>query len=741
MKFEVGKCPTDEDTFTNCLIVNPKDARQLDERFDDTYMRRTYVQVTFNGKHFIFAISASPKMTVRNLGLNGMQRKWIGVSLYTEVEVTPYPQNNMSYLATLSLEVDFLQKNKTTTTAYETDKMAEEVRKTYLNLPHTSHQEYFFRYENKSPYLSLKVNRMEFLNTQVLSGQNRGSVRQDVGILTGNTVITFDRKEDSVITLSGKAVGSSGTSNIINPDWDFSQMGIGGLDGEFNAIFRRAFASRVFPPTLIEQLGMSHVKGILLHGPPGTGKTLMARQVGKMLNTREPKIVNGPEILNKYVGESEKNIRDLFKEAEDDQKKFNINSPLHMIIFDEIDAICKQRGTVSGSTGVADTVVNQLLSKIDGVEQLNNILIIGMTNRKDLIDEALLRPGRLEVQMEISLPDENGRVQILEIHTARLKNSNKLAPDVNIRELAAQTKNFSGAEIEGLVRAANTTAMNRLVKVDGKVSIDRDAVDNLLVQKSDFMHAIEHDVKPKFGTASDDSEHFLANGIIEYGEPITKILTKAHLLINQAKNSKIIDPITVLLQGVQGSGKTALAAHIAYELSGFPCVKICSPEKMVGYSESAKCQAIKQIFDDACKSELSCIIVDDIERLLDFVPVGPRFSNVVLQALIVLLKKNLKRGKRLLIIGTSSLPQSTLESFQLYSCFNTVIDVPPVRNVDGLVKVVQNRLYLTEERISEFQNSAIGEMNVSVKKLINLIELASEVGDDDFVSELVSLIH
>ena len=178
------------------------------------------------------------------------------------------------------------------------------------------------------------------------------------------THVTFDRKEGSVINLTGKYVGNSGTCSIINPDWDFSQMGIGGLDGEFNSIFRRAFASRVFPPDLIEQLGMSHVKGILLHGPPGTGKTLMARQVGKMLNTRDPKIVNGPEILNKYVGESEKNIRDLFKEAEEDQKKYQINSPLHMIIFDEIDAICKQRGTVSGSTGVADTVVNQLLSKV-----------------------------------------------------------------------------------------------------------------------------------------------------------------------------------------------------------------------------------------------------------------------------------------------------------------------------------------------------------------------------------------
>lgn len=107
------------------------------------------------------------------------------------------------------------------------------------------------------------------------------------------------------------------------------------------------------------------------------------------------------------------------------------NSGLHIIIFDEIDAICKARGSVAGATGVHDTVVNQLLAKIDGVEQLNNILIIGMTNRRDMIDEALLRPGRLEVQMEIGLPNEQGRLQILNIHTSRMHQYKKINPDVD----------------------------------------------------------------------------------------------------------------------------------------------------------------------------------------------------------------------------------------------------------------------------------------------------------------------
>jgi vesicle-fusing ATPase len=201
----------------------------------------------------------------------------------------------------------------------------------------------------------------------------------------------------------------------------------------------------------VEQLGIHHVRGMLLYGPPGCGKTLIARQIGKVLNAREPKIVNGPEILDKFVGGSEQKIRDLFEDAEKEQKAEGANSMLHIIIFDEFDAICKSRGSTSDSTGVSDSIVNQLLSKIDGVDSINNVLIIGMTNRKDMIDDAILRPGRLEVHVEIGLPDEAGRLQILNIHTNSMRNAKpkRITDDAESRiaEIAARTKNFSGAEL------------------------------------------------------------------------------------------------------------------------------------------------------------------------------------------------------------------------------------------------------------------------------------------------------
>lgn len=183
------------------------------------------------------------------------------------------------------------------------------------------------------------------------------------GILTRHTFITFYKNAASPIKIKGSTKRPAANS-IIQPNFKFEDMGIGGLDTEFAAIFRRAFASRIFPPGLVEKLGIQHVKGILLYGPPGTGKTLIARQIGKMLNAREPKIVNGPEILNKYVGQSEENIRKLFADAEKEYKEKAEESGLHIIIFDELDAICKQRGSKNDGTGVGDSVVNQLLSKV-----------------------------------------------------------------------------------------------------------------------------------------------------------------------------------------------------------------------------------------------------------------------------------------------------------------------------------------------------------------------------------------
>ena len=557
------------------------------------------------------------------------------------------------------------------------------------------------------------------------------------GILTRSSQMNFFKDAKSGINLKASARRPAANA-ILQPSFKFEDMGIGGLDKEFSAIFRRAFASRIFPPGLIQNMGVQHVRGILLYGPPGTGKTLIARKIGQMLNAREPKVINGPEVLNKFVGQSEENIRKLFADAEKEYKEKGDESGLHIIIFDELDAVCKQRGSgAGGGTGVGDSVVNQLLSKLDGVDQLNNILLIGMTNRKDMIDDALLRSGRLEVHMEISLPDEEGRVQILKIHTAQMLKSGNLDPDVNVAEIAHLAKNFSGAEISGLVRSATSFALNRHVKVGTMAGVSDD-IDKLTVNRSDFAHAFE-EVKPAFGVSEDELQTCLTAGIIPFSSSIDAILDEGRLIVSQVSTADSTPLFSVLLHGPPGTGKSALAAKIALD-SQYPFIKLCSPNNMVGFSESMKIDHMRRIFDDAYKSPLSVVVIDNIERILGWVPIGPRFDNAVLQALMVLLKKQPPKGRRLLVLATSS-ERTVLQQLDLFSSFDADIAVPNVRGYDELAYILQQAggLQDADKAIEELrQITGRQEVGVGIKKILLGMETARQ--DQDVAGRFASVI-
>ncbi|VDO49817.1 unnamed protein product [Onchocerca flexuosa] len=214
----------------------------------------------------------------------------------------------------------------------------------------------------------------------------------------------------------------------------------------------------------------------------------------------------------------------------------------------------------------------------------------------------------------------------------------KLDPNVDLIELAKKTKNFSGAELEGLVRAAQSSAMNRLVKASGKVQLDADAVEKLMINVDDFNYALENDVKPAFGHSNEELEKYLVGGFISWSAQVTQILEQGALLVKQVRSPDTRGFASVLLAGSPNSGKTCFAAMIA-KASDYPFIKVISAEDMVGYTETAKCATLRKVFDDAYRSPLSCVIVDGVERLLDFSPIGPRYSNLVLQALFLLVKK------------------------------------------------------------------------------------------------------
>eukprot|EP00386_Alphamonas_edax_P004795 GDKI01015104.1.p1 GENE.GDKI01015104.1~~GDKI01015104.1.p1 ORF type:complete len:761 (-),score=260.52 GDKI01015104.1:286-2568(-) len=692
-------------------------------------------------RNLILNIEADVRVEEGSIALNKFHRQYAKIATKEEMEVQPYtlPRANAN-AAVMNVEVDLYFKDQRAEA--DDDKLEEETKKLFMGQVWVINQEIALQWQGSLMILRVKgIQGLDLGVNKVANGAAAAGVGGGVGggaskappappmlqgLIDEKTEFVFTAVGDGRMTLhTKKAVSRS----IFRPDFNFEELGIGGLDKEFGDIFRRAFASRVFPQSVINELGIKHVKGMMLYGPPGTGKTLIARQIGKFLKAREPKIVNGPEVLSKYVGQAEENIRKLFQEAEEEYKKAGDNSGLHIIIFDEIDAICKQRGAGKADAGVGDSVVNQMLSKIDGVNALNNILVIGMTNRLDMIDEALLRPGRFEVHVEVGLADEAGRVQIFNIHTAKMRAANRLEPDVSIPELAARTKNFSGAEIEGLVRSATSWAFNRKVNVKdlAKPMDPRD----MKITRADFELAL-NEIKPAFGVAEDMFESCLRNGVIPWGMEFEKLRSTMLTLAGQVKDSDNTPLLSILIEGPPGSGKTALAAHIA-KVADFPFMKLITPENLISYGEAGKLSYINKTFEDAYKSNLSLIVLDDIERLLEFTPVGMRFSNAVLQGLMVLVKKvpPVPQGKnarrKLLVIGTTS-NRDFLEATGLQASFNAHLTLPMVSSGEHLKAILGHR----NAEKKDFPGSEIDKVAqsmikpIGIKHLLIVTEMAAE---------------
>jgi vesicle-fusing ATPase len=257
---------------------------------------------------------------------------------------------------------------------------------------------------------------------------------------------------DETIGYSPSSLSGKDRNNAFRSDFTSS---VGGLQPQIDAIVRRVLDGRVIRPAEdggpdstgdetsqkltvaaleaeeLAILGLSPVRGLLLYGPPGCGKTALAREISRSLRARAPKIIAAPEILDRWVGGSEKALRALFADAEAELAICNgdaTKSALHVIVIDEIDAVFRKRSSAEDSgEATRSSVVNQILAKLDGVNAIPNVLLIGMTNRRELLDDALLRPGRLEVQIEIPLPNKQGRREILQIHFDALRKRGRLS--------------------------------------------------------------------------------------------------------------------------------------------------------------------------------------------------------------------------------------------------------------------------------------------------------------------------
>ncbi|QGN07653.1 AAA family ATPase [Halorhabdus sp. CBA1104] len=257
---------------------------------------------------------------------------------------------------------------------------------------------------------------------------------------------------------------------------DVSWEDVGGLE-DTNERLRETIQWPLEYPQVFEQMDMQSAKGVLLYGPPGTGKTLLAKAVANEADSNFIS-VKGPELLNKYVGESEKGVREVFSKARE-------NAPT-VIFFDEIDSIAGERGANMGDSGVGERVVSQLLTELDGLEDLEDVVVIATTNRPDLIDAALLRPGRLDRHIHVPVPDEEARRKVFEVHTR----DKPLAENVDLDELARRTDGYVGADIEAVAREAAMAATREFIRSVDPEDVD-DSMGNVLINAEHFETAMD----------------------------------------------------------------------------------------------------------------------------------------------------------------------------------------------------------------------------------------------------------
>ncbi|MEM4588648.1 MAG: CDC48 family AAA ATPase, partial [Thermoplasmata archaeon] len=381
---------------------------------------------------------------------------------------------------------------------------------------------------------------------------------------------------------------------------------IGGLKEELQKV-REMIELPLKHPELFERLGIKPPKGVLLYGPPGTGKTLIAKAVANESGANFY-LINGPEIMSKYYGESEKFLRDKFDEAEK-------NAP-SIIFIDELDSIAPKRAEVQGE--VERRVVAQLLTLMDGLKERGQVIVIGATNMVDSIDPALRRPGRFDREIEIGIPDKQGRLEILQIHTRLMPL--EMSDDEKYKfldELASMTHGFVGADLAALAREAAMHALRRyLPEIDLEKPIPVEMLQKMVVKREDFKEALK-EIEPSIlrgvlievpNVKWDD-----IGGLENVKQELIEAVEMPIKQPEKFKKMGIRPPKGILLYGPPGTGKTLLAKAVATE-SEMNFISIKGPEvlsKWVGESE----KAIREVFKKAKQSAPAIVFLDEIDAI------------------------------------------------------------------------------------------------------------------------------
>jgi transitional endoplasmic reticulum ATPase len=439
---------------------------------------------------------------------------------------------------------------------------------------------------------------------------------------------------------------------------------IGGLSNEIQKV-REMIELPLKHPELFERLGVEAPKGVLLHGPPGTGKTLLAKAVANETESAFYSI-SGPEIVSKFYGESEERLREIFKEAEE-------NAP-SIIFIDEIDSIAPKREEVTGE--VERRIVAQLLSIMDGLKERGNVVVIGATNRPNALDPALRRGGRFDREIEIGIPDQKGRLEVLQIHSRGVP----FSEDLNLKEIADSTHGFVGADIEALVKEGAMKALRRVLpEIDLEVeSIPAEILEKIVVTKKDFIEArseIEPSALREVFVEVPNVKWDNVGGLEAVKRELSESIEWPLKYPEIYEKLKAKNPKGILLYGPPGTGKTLLAKAVANE-SEANFISIKGPEflsKWVGESE----KAVRETFRKARLASPSVIFLDELDAVVPARGLGADShvtERVVSQILTEL--DGLEELNNVIVIAATNRPDIIDPALLRPGRFDKLIEVP-----------------------------------------------------------------
>ena len=474
---------------------------------------------------------------------------------------------------------------------------------------------------------------------------------------------------------------------------------LGGLKNEVQKI-REMVELPMRHPELFDKIGVEAPKGVLLYGPPGTGKTLLAKAVAGETNAHFISL-SGPEIMGKHYGESEERIRDIFTQAEE-------NSP-SIVFIDEIDSIAPKRNEVSGE--LEKRIVSQLLTLMDGMKSRGKVVVIAATNRPDSIDPALRRPGRFDREVEIGIPDDDGRFDILSIHTRGMPINEK----VNLKEISKTTHGFVGADLEVLSKEA---AMRSLRRILPEIDLDEDKVSSEILQKieitsNDFREALK-EVRPsalrEVQVQIPDVSWDDVGGLDELKDELREAVEwpikhkEAYDYVN------VETPKGVLLHGPPGTGKTLIAKALA-KMTESNFISVKGPEllsKWVGESE----KGVREIFRKARQAAPCIIFLDEVDALVPRRGSGNSDSHVTENIVSQILTEidGLEELHNVLIIGATNRLDIVDEALLRPGRFDRIVEVgnPNSKGRKHIFDIHTKKKPL--------------ESNVNIKKLVDMTD-------------------